>query len=158
MDLPAARLRALGVDAVLLDVDCTIKRYREETVGPDAAAWLRALQAAGLAVCLVSNGRAGRISRLARSLDVPFVAKAMKPLPFGCRAAARRLGVAPRRAAMVGDQLLADVVAGRLAGMVSVLVRPIHPEDEPWFTRLKRPLERWLLGRADRRLQCRVEV
>ncbi len=131
-------------------MDCTLKRYTEEAVGPEVAAWLRGLAEAGLGVCLVSNGRSRRIGRLAESLGVPYVAKAMKPLPFGCRAAARKLGVEYRRAAMVGDQLFADVLAGRLAGMRSILVRPIHPEDEPWYTQLKRPLERWLLGRMGR--------
>ena len=39
---------------------------------------------------------------------------------------------------MVGDQLFADILAGRLAGLTTFLVEPIHPEEEPWFTRLKR--------------------
>jgi predicted HAD superfamily phosphohydrolase YqeG len=45
---------------------------------------------------------------------------------------------------MVGDQVFADVVAGRLAGLRTILVRPTSP-DEPWFTQLKRPFERQLL-------------
>lgn len=148
VELTSAVLDRLGVDALLLDVDCTLKRYRDQAIGSEVAAWLHNLQTEGLGLCLVSNGRGRRIAPLAEGLGVPFVAQAMKPLPFGCRAAARKLGVVPRRTAMVGDQLFADVMAGRLAGMVSILVRPIHPEDEPWFTQLKRPLERWLLRRV----------
>jgi len=72
---------------------------------------------------------------------------AVKPLPVGCWRAARKLGLARRQTAMVGDQLFADVVAGKLAGVKTILVRPIHPEEEPWFTRLKRPLERAVLAR-----------
>jgi predicted HAD superfamily phosphohydrolase YqeG len=49
---------------------------------------------------------------------------------------------------MVGDQLFADVMAGRLAGVHSILVTPIHPEEEPWFTRLKRLPERLMLRRV----------
>ena len=68
------------------------------------------------------------------------------PFPtVGCRAAVRKMGFRPQRTAMVGDQLFADVMAGRLAGLRSILVRPIHPEEEPWFTRLKRRPERLLL-------------
>ena len=48
---------------------------------------------------------------------------------------------------MVGDQLFADVMAGRLAGVRSILVEPIHPEEEPWLTRLKRRPEQFVLGR-----------
>jgi len=150
LDLTPERLAALGVDALLLDVDCTLKRYRSEDIGPDVRAWLEGLGKAGIGVCLVSNGRESRIGRLAEKLGLPFVAKACKPFPWGCKAAARKMGFDRRRTAMVGDQLFADVMAGRLAGMLSILVHPIHPEEEPWFTRLKRPLERFLLRRIER--------
>ncbi len=146
-DLAPDRLRKMEIDAVLVDVDSTLKRYRSEQVTPEAAAWLTSLQAAGIPVCLVSNGMGPRIRRLAQRLQLPFVGQALKPLPFGCQKARRRLGTDPRRTAMVGDQLFADVWAGRLAGLRTILVEPIHPEDEPWFTRFKRPVERWIVRR-----------
>ena len=82
---------------------------------------------------------------LAAKLGLPFVSQACKPLPFGCRRAMRLLGFRSRHTGVVGDQLFADVMAARMAGLASILVRPIHPEEEPWFTRMKRPLERVLL-------------
>ena len=145
LDLDLDRLRELGLDALLLDVDCTLKSYRSEGVSDEVRAWLDELRAAGIGLCLVSNGLGRRVGRLAEALDLPFIAKAAKPLPFGCRAAIRKLGFDRRRTAMVGDQLFADVMAARLAGLTSILVRPIRPEEEPWFTRLKRPVERLLL-------------
>jgi hypothetical protein len=147
LDLTPECLRDLGIDALLLDVDCTLKSYKTREAAPEVADWVRRLREAGIGVCLVSNGRAPRIRAFAQSLGVPFVAKALKPLPFGCRRAAFSLGSDGRRTAMVGDQLFADIMAGRLAGISTILVRPIRPEEEPWYTRLKRPLERWLLGR-----------
>lgn len=139
------RLRSLGLDALLLDVDCTLKRYGDDRVAPEVAAWLEEVRRGGIGLCLVSNGLGGRVRRFAEDLDLPFVAKALKPLPFRCRAAVRRMGFQRWQTAMVGDQLFADVMAARLAGLRSILVRPIHPEEEPWFTRLKRGPERCLL-------------
>ena len=139
------RLRSLGLDALLLDVDCTLKRYGDQRVTPQVAAWLEDLRKAGIGLCLVSNGLGGRIRRFAEEVDLPFVAKALKPLPFGCRAALRKMKFQRSRTAMVGDQLFADVIAARLAGLTSIMVRPIHPEEEPWFTRVKRVPERCLL-------------
>ncbi|MBN2476928.1 MAG: YqeG family HAD IIIA-type phosphatase [Pirellulales bacterium] len=146
-DLTLARLEELKLSALLLDVDCTLKRYRDPDVSPEVVAWLDELRAGGIGLCLVSNGMGRRIGRIAERLDLPFVAKALKPFPFRLRAAVRRMHFPPQRTAMVGDQLFADVLAGRLAGLTSILVRPIHPEEEPWFTRLKRPPERYLVGR-----------
>jgi hypothetical protein len=145
LDLGLDRLAELELDALLLDVDCTLKSYRSERVSDEVKAWLEELRGAGVGLCLVSNGLGRRVGRLAEKLELPFVAKAGKPLPFGCRAAIRKLGCDRRRTAMVGDQLFADVMAARLAGLTSILVRPIRPEEEPWFTRLKRPVERLLL-------------
>ena len=144
-ELTPERLRQWGLSALLLDVDCTLTRYRQDAP-PEVLAWVTELRAAGIAVCLVSNGMGGRISRLAERLALPCIFQAMKPLPWGIRAAVRRLQAKPAETAMVGDQLFADIMAGRLAGIRTIFVTPIHPEDEPWFTRLKRGPEAFLLG------------
>jgi HAD superfamily phosphatase (TIGR01668 family) len=146
-ELTPQRLRQWGLRALLLDVDCTLTRYRRNEVAPEVAAWIEELRTAGIGLCLVSNGLGGRIRQLAERLGLPCVAKAMKPLPWGVRSAMRKLHSIPSESAIVGDQLFADVMAGRLAGIRSILVRPIHPEEEPWFTRLKRLPERLILVR-----------
>ena len=143
-ELGVDHLRSLRLDGLLLDLDCTLKDHGEAAIGAPVAAWIRALRDGGARLCLLSNGRPERVGRFARELQVPFVAKAFKPLPFGCRAALARLGLPAGRAAVVGDQLFADVLAGRLAGLFTILVRPTSPV-EPWFTRLKRPFERQAL-------------
>ena len=146
LELTLDRLRKLGLDSLLLDVDCTLKRYSQNDVEPGVADWIEELSRGGIELCLVSNGLAGRIGRFAEQFDLPFIARACKPFPFRMRAAVRKMGFRPDRTAMVGDQVFADVLAGRLAGLVSILVRPIRPEEEPWYARLKRGPERLVLG------------
>ena len=70
LELTPQRLRELGLEALLLDVDCTLKRYPSTQLEPDVAVWLTGLQDSGLAVCLVSNGRQGRIRRMNHERDV----------------------------------------------------------------------------------------
>lgn len=146
LDLGPERLRELGLLGLLLDLDNTLKDHGAPTIPPDVVEWSHRLRAAGISLCLLSNGRPGRVGRLAAGLGIACVPKAFKPLPFGCRAGVRRLGLEPRSIGVVGDQLFADVLAGRLAGLTTILVRPTSP-NEPWFTRLKRPPERWVLRR-----------
>lgn len=145
-ELTLQRLATMGINALLLDADCTLKRYGCQQCEPEVAAWLAELRAGGIGLCLVSNGLSPRIGRFAQHLDLPFVARALKPLPLGCWRAMRTHGFHRAQTAMVGDQLFADVLAGRLAGLTTILVDPIHPEEEPWFTRLKRRPERLVLG------------
>jgi uncharacterized protein len=149
LELTPQRLRGLGLHFLLLDADCTLKRYGSEECAPGVAEWLDSLQQAGFGLCLVSNGLGERIGRFAQRVGLPYEARALKPLPIGCRKAVRKMGFSRERTAMVGDQVFADIMAGRLAGLTTILVEPIHPEDEPWFTRLKRGPERWLLARMN---------
>jgi HAD superfamily phosphatase (TIGR01668 family) len=143
-ELSPGRLHSLGLDGLLLDLDGTLKDYHARVFPEATVAWVRTVREARVRLCLLSNGRSARIAPLAQSLDLPFVAEAYKPLPFHCRRAQTQLGLPAERVGLVGDQVFADVLAGRLAGLFTILVRPTSPE-EPWFTRLKRPVERRLL-------------
>lgn len=144
-DLTPRRLERLGIRALLLDVDCTLKRYSQPMPEQDILDWLTELREAGFFLCLVSNGKEGRISRTASELGLPYIALALKPFPNGCLRALKRHSLSARETAMVGDQLFADILAGNLAGLTTILVTPIHPEEEHFYTRIKRPLEKFLL-------------
>jgi HAD superfamily phosphatase (TIGR01668 family) len=146
-ELTPARLRQWKLGALLLDVDCTLSRYHQDEAPPLVAAWVEELRLAGVRLCLVSNGGGPRIRQFARRLRTPCVSMAMKPFPWGLRAAMDTIRSLPLETAIVGDQIFADVMAGRLAGIRAILVDPIHPEEEPWFTRLKRLPERAVLAR-----------
>jgi HAD superfamily phosphatase (TIGR01668 family) len=144
LQLQAPHIRALALDGLLLDLDCTLMEYNAREIGAPILQWLELLRTRGIRLCLLSNARSERIRPLARKLDIPFVAKAFKPLPYGCYTALKQLGLPARRAALVGDQVFADVLAGRLAGLFTILVTRLG-HREPWFTRLKRPFERCVL-------------
>ena len=140
VDVSAPYLQSRGLHGLLLDMDGTLKNFHDIVIATYVVDWMNDLRNSGIQLCLLSNGRSKRIARLAGGLDVPFVAEALKPFPFGCRKAIQKLGLAKDEVALAGDQLFADHLAGRLAGLFTILVRPTSLE-EPWFTRLKRPLE-----------------
>lgn len=141
-ELTPAVLNEIGVKTILLDVDSTLKRYDTDLLEDWVIEWLDSLKVAGIEVCLLSNGKEKRISKIANQYHLQYEAMAMKPLPFGCWRVMKRNGWNRKTTAMVGDQLMADVAAGKFAGIKTIHVTPIHPEDEPLFTRVKRPLER----------------
>jgi HAD superfamily phosphatase (TIGR01668 family) len=149
LDLTIDLLAQQRLRGLLLDVDCTLKDHGANEFRPEIGHWIEGLRRADVRLCLLSNGRPQRIGRLAQLLDIPYVAQAMKPWPAGCRAGVNLCGLSSHEVAVVGDQLFADVLAGRLAGLFTILVTPTSP-IEPWFTRLKRPLERPVLAWLDR--------
>ena len=150
LELKTDRLRSLGFDGLLLDLDCTLMNYHDNGFRGEIIEWVHTLSSNGIILCILSNAKPKRIEPLARQLGISFVAKAFKPFPFGCHIAVRKLRLNPQRIALVGDQVFADILAGRLAGLFTILVHPTSPE-EPWFTRIKRPLERQVLRRINSR-------
>jgi HAD superfamily phosphatase (TIGR01668 family) len=146
LDIGPDMLCALGVEGLLLDLDETLKDYYETSFRPEIIAWIEQMKREHVRLCLVTNGVASRVEPLAETLGVEYVSWAAKPFPRGVRAGIAKLGLDRTRVALVGDQIFADVIAGRLAGVFTILVRPTTTR-EPWNTHIKRPLERWVLRR-----------
>ena len=138
-------LRARGLDCVLLDIDNTILTRDTHEVPRDVRLWLARAREAGTGVCLVSNNWHASVHALAGELDLPIVAKALKPLPHGLLLGMRKLGGTRASAVMVGDQLLTDVAAAHLAGMKAYMLQPLVEQDLP-HTLLLRNSERMMLG------------
>ena len=144
-DITPELLQQHGIRSLLLDVDSTLKRYRATEIPQETVWWIESLQEAGIHFCILSNGRKCRILSIAEQIQIPFIAPAMKPGPFGCRAAIKAMGFDPQATAIVGDQVFADILAGKFAKIFTILVTPIHPEDERWYTQIKRPFEKWIV-------------
>jgi hypothetical protein len=144
LDIQPNTIRALGLEGLLLDLDCTLKDYYEASFRPEVLKWVERIRCEQVRMCLLTNGRPQRVEPLAKCLGVHCVSFAAKPLARGVRRAISKLGLDRTRVALVGDQIFADVLAGRLAGVFTILVRPTT-QREPWITHIKRPFERWVL-------------
>lgn len=142
-DLPLTALG--GARVLLLDADNTLAPWRGAVPDPAAARWVESAKAAGFRLCIASNSDAERLRPLEEALGIPAFPRAGKPLPSGLRRIAREMGAAPDACALIGDQLLTDVLAARLAGMRAVLLEPLDPSREFTGTRVNRVLERLLL-------------
>lgn len=151
-DLTPEFFRAMGVEALLLDVDNTIATYTSHTPIEGAVEWAQKMVEEGFRVLIVSNNYKKRVGPFAQRFGLDFISFALKPLPFGYLRARRRLGAGRRACAIVGDQIFTDVVGANLCGMRSVLLTPIEPEDGMSF-RVRRFFERGLrekfTGRKD---------
>lgn len=142
-DVPLTALG--GARVLLLDADNTLSSWRGAVPDPAAARWVESAKAAGFRLCIASNSDAERLRPLEEALGIPAFPRAGKPLPSGLRRIAREMGAAPDACALIGDQLLTDVLAARLAGMRAVLLEPLDPSREFTGTRVNRVLERILL-------------
>ncbi|MCS7239993.1 MAG: YqeG family HAD IIIA-type phosphatase [Candidatus Bipolaricaulota bacterium] len=137
-----------GVRALLFDLDNTLCLWRTGAFPRATLVLLRRLQSQGFKIAVLTNARLPRNSPVRATLaemGVVLIEGAKKPLPFGFQQALHALGVKRSEAAVIGDQLLTDVLGGKLAGLYTVLVPPLSPQ-EARRTKVNRVLER-LLGR-----------
>ncbi len=143
--LDVDELVADGVRLVLLDRDNTCVPRDAAEPPAEVMAWLGRAREVGLKLCLVSNNfHSSQVRGSAEHMGVDVVDHAMKPLPFALVRAMRLMGSMPGETVMIGDQVFTDVVAGNLAGVRTVLVRPQSRKDL-WYTHVFRVFERLAL-------------
>ena len=151
-------LLRVHLDHVLLDIDNTLLRRDNHDVPLAVRQWLVRARQKGIKLCLLSNNFHDSVFDLACELDLPIVAKAMKPLPFGYARAMKLIDGARENTVMVGDQLFTDVVGAHTFGITAYLVRPLVEEDLKHTLMLRR-VERVLLGNRvpDEEPRSRIE-
>jgi hypothetical protein len=140
---PAA-LRARGIRGAIVDLDNTLVGFRAQAPLEEDALWVRRAHAAGVQVVVLTNNGTPWAWEIARTLGVPCIARARKPLPFGFRRALHRLELSAAEAVVIGDQVFTDVLGAKLAGLEVILVDPLVRRD-PWNTRPLRWLERLVM-------------
>ena len=145
-----AFLRSKGISALVLDVDNTLTEHDSQELRPDVLAWLAEMRAAGIQMMLASNNVQSRVAPFAERLGLRYASFCCKPLPKWLFAAVRYWGLPRSSMALVGDQIFTDALAGHLAGVRVLLVKPMA-EDTKRSIRFKRHLESPFLAKYYKR-------
>ena len=137
-------LRAQGITALVLDIDNTLTAHNSQQLPPDVQAWLEARKAEGIQLAVASNNSEERVAPFASRIGVKWVSCAAKPSRRGFARAQQQFGVPKEQMALIGDQLVTDVLGARRYGIRAFLVEPMEP-DFKWYILVKRWLEKPLL-------------
>ena len=146
-DISVDFLNNNGISALLLDVDNTMSvAHANKTLRSGLTEWMEEMRQNGISLMILSNVKTPRAKLFAKSVGLDVIGMAAKPLPFGYLKAVKRLGIKRKNVAMVGDQIFTDVLGGKLAGVKTIWVTDITPEDKTFF-KIKRYFERIMLKR-----------
>ena len=137
------KLYKAGYRAVIFDVDNTLVPH-DEPADERAKALFAHLKELGFSCMLLSNNKEPRVKKFNEVVKVNYIYKANKPLPGNYKKAMEIMGSNKDNTIFVGDQIFTDVMGGNLAGIRTILVKPIHPKEEIQIV-LKRKLERIIL-------------
>ena len=136
-------LYAKGYRGIIYDIDNTLVPHGAPA-DERAIALFERLRGIGYQVMLLSNNKEPRVKMFNDSVKAKYIFKAGKPGRAGYERAMKELGTTPENTLFVGDQLFTDVWGAKKAGIVSYLVKPIHPKEEIQIV-LKRYLEKIVL-------------
>jgi len=125
LQLTPAILQHYQLKGLVLDVDETLVPIHTTQTSPELQQWVGQLQK-DTSIWLASNNLSkSRIEKIARALNLPYIAGAGKPSRRKLRQAIADMALPVEQVAMVGDRLFTDVLAGNRLGMFTILVEPM---------------------------------
>ena len=143
-DIKIEYLKENEIKAIILDVDNTLIDYYK--VFPEGTKeWVKNVKKYGIKFCILSNSnKIEKVKEVAKQIDVPYFYFAKKPLKGGFKKAKKLLNEESKNIAVVGDQIMTDVIGANRCKMFSILVKPIQEKDMI-ITRVKRPFENLII-------------
>jgi uncharacterized protein len=123
------RLYRMGIRGIIVDLDDTLIPRPEYRVPFSIYSWVEKVKERGMNICIVSNGGSSkRVEYISDSLNIKGFSLSFKPLPFAFNKALSHLGTQPGQTAVIGDQIITDVVGGNMIGAYTILVKPVSRE------------------------------
>lgn len=129
-----------GYRGIIFDIDNTLVPHGAPA-DDRAMALFQRLKAIGFQIMLLSNNKEPRVKSFHEQVGgAGYIFKAGKPGKAGYERAMQEMGTTPENTIFIGDQLFTDIWGANKAGIMTWLVKPIHPKEEIQIV-LKRKLE-----------------
>lgn len=139
-------LKENNIKGLILDVDNTIIDF-DKNILDGVDKWCENLKENDIKIFILSNtNKVAKVAKVANIMNVPFIYFAKKPFKKGFKKAKQLLNLESKNIAVVGDQIMTDILGGNNMGMFTILTKPIDKRDI-LITRIKRPLERIIINR-----------
>lgn len=140
--LDIQKLKQKQIRLLLCDIDNTLVAFDDPHSNLAVHDFIESVKAEGIQVALMSNNVAARTRRFGKDLGVQKIYSfCWKPMPFMYWKAMKDYACSPQETAILGDQLFTDILGGNLAGIYTILTKPIV-ERERTDTKVLRFFER----------------
>lgn len=123
------RLYQEGCRGVIFDIDNTLVPHGAPA-DARAEALFAYLKNLGYRCCLLSNNKEPRVQMFNEKIKVKYIFKAHKPRTANYRKAMQMMKTNTDNTLFVGDQIFTDIWGANLAGIRTILVKPMDPKEE----------------------------
>ncbi len=135
-------LKSKGIKALLFDLDSTIMKSKSAMYSEKTKEWLSTIEREFVIAVISNNFNENYIEKVRAVSTFDVIGAARKPNPKVLLEYLANARIHPSEAAMIGDRPLTDILAGKRAGCITILVDSINAEYENKPTRFVRWLER----------------
>ena len=99
-----------NIKGILLDVENTLIDF-DLKILEGSKDWINSLKENNFKLCILSNtNKIEKVKMVAKELDIPYVYFAKKPFKKGFKKGLKLLELQPNQIAVVGDQIMTDVL------------------------------------------------
>ena len=99
-----------NIKGLLLDVDNTLIDF-DLKILEGSKDWINSLKENNFKLCILSNtNKIEKVKMVAKELDIPYIYFAKKPFKKGFKKGLKLLELQPNQIAVVGDQIMTDVL------------------------------------------------
>lgn len=133
------KLLSRGIKCLLFDLDNTLVPISAKKPNKRLKDLILKLKKMGFKVIIFSNSNKRRLLPFKNELDIDCSASSRKPHPGKFLQVLKIYGFSISEVAIIGDQLLTDIIGGNRVGITTILVNPISTKDFFWtkFSRIK---------------------
>ena len=132
------KLYEMGYRGLIFDIDNTLVPHGAPA-DKKAVRLFAGLKEMGFRCVLISNNKEPRVKSFSEKAGVLYIYKAAKPKPDAYRRAMGMMHTDTGSTVFIGDQIFTDILGANLAGLRSVLVKPINPKDEIQIVLIRSP-------------------
>ncbi len=138
------KLKERGIKCILMDLDNTLVSPFVKTPNDRLKELFNELKEKGFQVIIFSNALKRRIKPFKDALGVDAVHFACKPGIKKYKRILEENHLNESEVAIIGDQLLTDILGGNKIGITTILINPVSSKDN-FPTNLSRRYERYIM-------------
>lgn len=139
-----SKLWLRGIKCLMFDLDNTLVPASINAPTKKNIELFNELKELGFKVIIFSNSHKTRVKPFKDILEVDCCANAMKPFKHKFLKVLKEYNYNINEVALIGDQIMTDVLGGNAVGITTVLINPISKKDYV-FTKFNRVLENKIL-------------
>ena len=141
-EIDLEQLKALGIKAMLFDLDSTLMASKSGSYTAEMQNWLETVRQ-NFFIAIVSNNKNEKyIEKVKKVTDFPVLFNARKPRTEAVEKFLKEHNLQVSECVLVGDRPLTDILCGKNLGCKTILVDSITAKSEAKIVRFVRKLER----------------